>query len=154
MTTDRWRSAWTSPPAWRYRKPAPTLYVCGPKGVMDAVLGAARAAGWPPAQLHFEFFSADVGPSADDGAFEVQLASTGRIVVVPKDRSVAQALFDAGVDVPVSCEQGVCGTCLTRVIAGIPDHKDLYLTPEEQAANDQFTPCCSRARTPRLVLDL
>jgi vanillate O-demethylase ferredoxin subunit len=48
----------------------------------------------------------------------------------------------------------VCGTCLTRVLAGVPDHRDVYLTPEEQAANDQFTPCCSRAKTPRLVLDL
>ena len=74
--------------------------------------------------------------------------------MVPKDKTVVQALADAGVDVQVSCEQGVCGTCLTRVIEGIPDHKDMYLTPEEQAANDQFTPCCSRAKTPRLVLDL
>jgi vanillate O-demethylase ferredoxin subunit len=54
----------------------------------------------------------------------------------------------------VSCEQGVCGTCLTRVREGVPDHRDLYLTPDERAANDQFTPCCSRAKSPRLVLDL
>jgi vanillate O-demethylase ferredoxin subunit len=67
---------------------------------------------------------------------------------------VVQARAEVGVEVPVPCEQGVCGTCLTRVIEGVPDHRDMYLTPEEQAANDQFTPCCSRARTPRLVLDL
>jgi vanillate O-demethylase ferredoxin subunit len=73
---------------------------------------------------------------------------------VPKDQSVVQALAAAGVDVMISCEQGVCGTCLTRVIEGVPDHKDSYLTPEEQAANDQFTPCCSRSKTPQLVLDL
>ncbi|HEY9109628.1 MAG TPA: 2Fe-2S iron-sulfur cluster binding domain-containing protein, partial [Roseateles sp.] len=60
----------------------------------------------------------------------------------------------AGVPLLTSCEQGVCGTCLTRVIAGQPEHRDLYLTPEEQAANDQFLPCCSRARGDRLVLDL
>ena len=71
-----------------------------------------------------------------------------------KDQTVTQALSAAGVEVQTSCEQGVCGTCLTRVLSGVPDHKDLYLTPEEQAANDQFTPCCSRAKTPRLVLDL
>ena len=71
-----------------------------------------------------------------------------------RDRSVVQALAEAGVVVQTSCEQGVCGTCLTRVLDGVPDHRDLYLTPEEQAANDQFTPCCSRARTPLLVLDL
>ncbi|MBN8510213.1 MAG: oxidoreductase [Burkholderiales bacterium] len=130
------------------------LYVCGPKGFMDAVLGTARARGWPEAQLHYEFFAADVAPQAGDGAFEVLLASSGRVVVVPKDRSVTQALAEAGVEVPTSCEQGVCGTCLTRVIEGEPDHRDVYLTPEEQAANDQFTPCCSRAKSPRLVLDL
>jgi vanillate O-demethylase ferredoxin subunit len=130
------------------------LYVCGPKGFMDAVLGAARDSGWPASQLHCEYFSADVAPSASDESFEVQVASTGRIIVVPRDKTVVQALTEAGVEVQTSCEQGVCGTCLTRVLEGVPDHKDMYLTPEEQAANDQFTPCCSRAKSARLVLDL
>ena len=130
------------------------LYVCGPKGFMDAVLNTARAKGWPEAQLHYEFFAGAVAKSGSDASFEVQLASSGKIVVVPGDKTVVQALADAGIDVQVSCEQGVCGTCLTRVLEGVPDHKDVYLTPEEQAANDQFTPCCSRAKTPRLVLDL
>lgn len=130
------------------------LYVCGPKGFMDAVLGKARANGWPEKQLHYEFFTAEVSKSDSDGAFEVKLASSGRIVQVPKDQTVVQALAATGVDVMVSCEQGVCGTCLTRVLEGVPEHKDSYLSPEEQAANDQFTPCCSRAKTPLLVLDL
>lgn len=135
-------------------RPGRHLYVCGPQGLMDAVLGGARAAGWPEAQLHWEFFGAAPTASASDGGFEVQLASSGRIIPVAADQTVAQALEAAGVIVPTSCEQGVCGTCLTRVLDGVPDHRDLYLTPEEQAANDQFTPCCSRAKSPRLVLDL
>jgi vanillate O-demethylase ferredoxin subunit len=130
------------------------LYVCGPKGFMDAVLGTARAQGWPEEQLHFEFFGAEVAKSDNDASFEIKLASSGRIIVVPKDKTVTKALAEAGVEVMMSCEQGVCGTCLTRVLDGVPDHKDSYLTPEEQAANDQFLPCCSRAKTPRLVLDL
>lgn len=130
------------------------LYVCGPKGFMDAVLSTARAQGWAESQLHYEFFAGEAVRSDSDAGFNVQLASSGRIVAVPADKSVVQALQDVGVDVPVSCEQGVCGTCLTRVIEGVPDHRDLYLTPQEQAANDQFLPCCSRAKTPRLVLDL
>ncbi|KRH98674.1 PDR/VanB family oxidoreductase [Curvibacter sp. PAE-UM] len=130
------------------------LYVCGPKGYMDAVLGTARAAGWPESQLHYEFFGAEVAKSDSDAGFEIRLASSGRIIMVPKDQTVTQALAAAGVEVMVSCEQGVCGTCLTRVLEGVPDHKDSYLTPEEQAANDQFTPCCSRSKTPQLVLDL
>lgn len=135
-------------------QPGVHLYVCGPKGFMDWVLDSARAAGWPAEQLHYEFFSADVGPSDSDAAFDVKLASSGRIVRVEKDQTVVQALAAAGVEVQTSCEQGVCGTCLTRVLEGEPDHKDMYLTEDEQAANDQFTPCCSRSRTPLLVLDL
>ncbi|HEX5393275.1 MAG TPA: PDR/VanB family oxidoreductase [Rhodocyclaceae bacterium] len=130
------------------------LYVCGPKGFMDAVLNTARSAGWPEEQLHYEFFSADVVKSDADGSFEVKLASSGRVVTVPKDKTVIAALAEAGIDVPVSCEQGVCGTCLTRVIEGVPDHRDAYLTPEEKAANDQFLPCCSRAKSACLVLDI
>ena len=130
------------------------VYVCGPKGFMDAVLGTARAAGWPEAQLHFDFFGATAVPTGGDAAFEVQLASSGRVVAVTAGQTVVQALAEAGVEVMTSCGQGVCGTCLTRVLAGEPLHRDLYLTPEEQTANDQFLPCCSRARSARLVLDL
>lgn len=130
------------------------LYVCGPKGFMDAALELARAAGWPASQLHYEFFGAEVAKSDSDAGFDIKLASSGRIIPVAKDQTVTQALSAAGVEVLTSCEQGVCGTCLTRVLEGVPDHKDQYLTPEEQAANDQFTPCCSRSKTPLLVLDL
>ena len=130
------------------------LYVCGPKGFMDAVLASARAQGWPEAQLHYEFFSAEVVKSTADASFDVKLASSGRIIKVLSDQTVIQALSAAGVEVQTSCEQGVCGTCLTRVLEGVPDHKDMYLTPEEQAVNDQFMPCCSRSKTPLLVLDI
>jgi vanillate O-demethylase ferredoxin subunit len=130
------------------------VYVCGPQGFMDAVLGRARAAGWPEAQLHYEFFGAAPTAKADDGSFSVRLASSGRVIAVAADQSVTDALSAAGVVVATSCEQGVCGTCLTRVLSGTPDHRDLYLTPEEQAVGDQFTPCCSRSKTAELVLDL
>jgi len=130
------------------------LYVCGPKGFMDAVLNHARARGWPDQQVHYEFFSAGETKSAGDRAFTVKLASSGRVVTIPGERSVVEALADVGIQIPISCQQGVCGTCLTRVLEGEPEHRDLYLSPEEQAKNDQFTPCCSRAKSACLVLDL
>jgi vanillate O-demethylase ferredoxin subunit len=130
------------------------VYVCGPKGFMDAVLGEARAQGWPESQVHYEFFGATPMQTEGDQAFEVQLASSGRIVVVPLSQTVVQALSAVGVEIPTSCEQGVCGMCITMVLQGTPDHKDVYFTPAEHAANDQFTPCCSRAKSSRLVLDL
>ncbi len=73
---------------------------------------------------------------------------------MPGNMTVAQALQQAGVALETSCEQGACGTCLTRVLEGEPDHRDVYLTPAEQARNDQFLPCCSRAKSAILVLDL
>jgi len=130
------------------------LYVCGPQGFMDAVLAAGRAAGWPEERLHREYFAAAPVDHSHDGAFELEIASSGRVIPVRADQSALAALLAAGFDIPMSCEQGVCGTCLTRIRSGTPEHHDQYLTPEEQAANDQFLPCCSRAKTPRLVLDL
>ena len=131
------------------------LYVCGPTGFMDAVLNAARAAGWAEERLHREYFSAaPAAPAANDGGFELEIASTGRVIPVRADQTALAALLEAGLDVPFSCEGGVCGTCLTGVKAGTPDHRDQYLTPEERDAGNQFLPCCSRASSARLVLDL
>jgi ferredoxin len=93
-------------------------------------------------------------PLADDGSFELQLQTSGQIFRVTKDQSILKVLQDAGHDVPFSCSEGICGTCLTKVVAGKPDHWDLFLTPEEQEANDQMLICCSRSQTARLVLDL
>lgn len=89
-----------------------------------------------------------------DGSFEIEIASSGRIVEVAPDQSAIEALAAAGIDLPVSCEQGICGTCVTMVIAGEPDHRDMFLSAEDRTANDLFTPCCSRAISRRLVLDL
>ena len=130
------------------------LYVCGPQGFIEYVLGTAKAQGWPQAQLHVEYFSAAAVDTTGDQPFDVKLASSGKVFTVPAGTTVIKVLLDAGVEIPYSCEEGVCGTCLTRVVEGVPDHRDMYLTEEEQAANDQFTPCCSRAKTKLLVLDL
>jgi vanillate O-demethylase ferredoxin subunit len=84
----------------------------------------------------------------------VHLQKSGQILKVSKDQSILAVLQDAGLDVPFSCSQGICGTCLTPVVAGQPDHWDMYLTPEEQAKGDCIMVCCSRSQTARLVLDL
>lgn len=136
-------------------RPGVHVYVCGPSGFMDWVLSGARARGWPEAQLHREYFAAPA--PADTGAdtsFTVQLGRDGAAYTVPAGESVVAVLTRHGVEIPVSCEQGVCGTCLTRVLEGVPDHRDAFLTEAERAANDRFLPCCSRALSERLVLDL
>lgn len=136
-------------------QPAGThLYVCGPAGFIEAATSIAKARGWPADHVHFEYFAAGPTDRADDGSFEVQVASSGKIFTVPPAVSALQVLNDAGIDIPWSCEEGVCGTCVTRLLDGVPDHRDHFLSDAEKAAGDIFTPCCSRARSARLVLDL
>ena len=130
------------------------LYVCGPTGFMAWILDTAKQAGWPDAQVHREYFGAAPIDTASDGGFEVRIASTGQVIPVAADQTIVVALAAQGVDIMVSCEQGVCGTCLTRVLEGEPDHRDVYLTDDEHAKNDEFTPCCSRSKSAVLVLDL
>ena len=135
------------------------LYVCGPSGYIDFICAQARAAGVDESRIHFERFALDedqrpAAPAEGDVAFQVRLASTGEVFDIPADETVTSALDRQGVFIPVSCEEGICGTCLTGIQEGIPDHRDSYLTDAEHAANDQFTPCYSRARTAVLVLDL
>lgn len=130
------------------------LYVCGPGGFMQYVLDSARAQGWPEERLHREYFAAAPVDTTLDGVFSVKVGSTGQVFEVPVDQTVVQVLASHGIEIQMSCEQGICGTCLTRVLEGVPEHRDLYLTEAEQALNDQFTPCCSRSKSPLLVLDI
>jgi len=130
------------------------IYVCGPGGFINHVVQVAQGMGWPATHIHLEYFAAAPQDHSADAAFDVKIASTGKTCTVPAGESVVQALARHGVEILTSCEQGVCGTCITRVLEGEPDHRDLYFTDEEKAKNDQFTPCCSRSRTPVLVLDL
>lgn len=130
------------------------IYVCGPTGFIDFVVNTAKGMGWTPEQIHLEYFGAAPQDTAGDQAFQVRIASSGKTYEVPANETVVQALAKHGVEILVSCEQGVCGTCITRVLEGECDHRDMYFTDDEKAKNDQFTPCCSRAKSKVLVLDL
>lgn len=134
-------------------QPGDAVYVCGPNGFMDHVLATARGLGWQASALHSERFGA-APPAADAGSFDLVLARSHRTLRVGSDESALSALLAAGIEVPMSCEQGICGSCLTRVLEGEPEHRDVFLTEAERAANHCFTPCCSRARGRRLVVDL
>lgn len=131
------------------------VYVCGPAGYISWVLDTARALGWPEETLHREYF-APTAPShgSAGGAFKVRLANRGVVVDVLPDQSVAEAIVAAGIGLPMSCEQGICGSCVVRVLEGIPEHRDSYLTESEKVRNDQMTLCVSRSCSPVLVLDI
>lgn len=135
-------------------EPGTQVYLCGPAGFINFVLQTAEGMGWPKEQLHLEYFANAPQDTAADRAFQVKLASSGKTYDVAADQTVTQALAAQGVEILTSCEQGVCGTCITRVLEGECDHRDMYFNDAEKARNDQFTPCCSRAKGAVLVLDL
>lgn len=142
-----------APKALCAAQPAGThVYVCGPSGFMDWVIDEAKAAGLPKERIHYEYFNARI--DTHGAAFEVVAAKSGITVTVGEDQTILDALAGAGIKVDKSCEQGVCGTCICDVIEGTPDHKDKFLTEEEREDGDQIVVCCSRAKTPRLVLDI
>ena len=128
------------------------VYVCGPSGFMDWVIGEARRLGLPEAQIHKEYFQVEADTSG--GAFDVVAKKSGKTVRVEQGRSIVDALATVGIKVQVSCEQGVCGTCLCNVLDGVPDHRDIFRTDEEKADNDQMLLCCSRAKSDTLVLEI
>jgi phthalate 4,5-dioxygenase reductase subunit len=129
------------------------LYCCGPRGLMDAVRAKALQCGWPASALHFEDFGSGEAEGGEAGGeFLVRLARSGRDVPVPAGVSILEALRRTGLEVPSSCESGTCGTCRTRLLEGEGDHRDYVLGEDEQ--RDTIMICVSRARSPRLVLDL
>ena len=129
------------------------LYVCGPAAFIEHVLAAASERGWSAPQIHVEYFGATAAPSNGAG-FKVRIGSSGRMIDIPVGKTVTAALAEQGVAIPVACEQGMCGTCVTGILSGTPEHRDLFLSDAEHAKNDRFTPCCSRSLSAELVLDL
>lgn len=128
------------------------IYTCGPIGFMDWVTNLALSHEFNPQQIHKEYFQADIDMSGD--SFEVVAQRSGKTVTVAATETILQALAKEGIHIEMSCEQGVCGTCMCDVIDGEPDHRDVYFTDEEKASNEQILVCCSRAKTPQLVLDI
>lgn len=128
------------------------MYTCGPSGFMGWVISGARDQGYAEDHIHKEYFQVEVDASGE--GFEVVAARSGKTVQVVEGQTILDALAKVGIKIEISCEQGVCGTCLCDVLEGEPDHRDVYLTDEEKAVNDQILVCCSRAKSKKLVLDI
>lgn len=127
------------------------LYCCGPGGMLDAFV--ATNAGRPKGHAHIEYFSAET-EVAVEGGYTLELVRSGKSVTVAEGETMLDALLGAGVDVGFACAEGVCGTCEVKVLDGIPDHRDHFLTEEDKAANTSIMVCCSGSKTPSLVLDI
>jgi len=129
------------------------VYACGPARMLDELESLSPA--WPRGALHVERFQAKAfGESQGADTFEVEARASGLVVTVERGCSIVEMLEQAGIGVPSSCLEGVCGTCETAVIDGRPEHRDSILTPEERESNETMMICVSRSLDSKLVLDI
>lgn len=129
------------------------VYCCGPPSMTDSVEKACAA--MPIGSFRRELFVADGGePPVRTEPYQVELALSGKNLVLKPSESVLDAIVAAGVPLLASCRSGLCGTCETPILAGAPDHRDSILDPDERARGDVFYPCVSRSASDRLVLDI
>lgn len=129
------------------------LYVCGPQPMIDAAIAVAKRLQWREGRLYFELFTAPVQQDGDTD-FEVELASSGKKILVRRDQSILDALLEAGETPLFDCKRGDCGLCQTAVLEGVPDHRDYYLSATERQLNKVMQICVSRAVSKKLVLDI
>lgn len=138
--------------------PSAAVLACGPNGFLDLLGQRLADAGWRRQQFHSERFRAEPAAAGFDagnaGMFEIRIASTGASFTVGPAETIAGVLQANGVPIELSCEQGMCGACITRVVSGTPDHRCIVLSDREKERNDQMAICCSRSSSPVLVLDL
>lgn len=129
------------------------VYACGPARMLDAL--EEQSVDWPRGALHLERFQPKVFSDVDDGStFDVEARRSGLRVTVESSCTILETLERAGIGVPSSCLEGVCGTCETRIIDGEAEHRDSILAPDERIANESMMICVSRSRQPTLVLDI
>jgi ferredoxin-NADP reductase/nitrite reductase/ring-hydroxylating ferredoxin subunit len=129
------------------------VYLCGPGPMLQAARQIAAEAGWPETAVHYEYFK-NTNKIDDSSSFEVALARSCVTLQVPAGKTILAVMREHGIDMPSSCEQGACGTCLATVIEGVPDHQDVYLNDAERRSGTKIMPCVSRAKSARLVLDV
>jgi ferredoxin-NADP reductase/nitrite reductase/ring-hydroxylating ferredoxin subunit len=129
------------------------VYVCGPGPMLEAARRIAAEAGWPEAAVHYEYFK-NTNKIDDSSSFEIALARSCVTLQVPAGKTILQVMRENGIDMPSSCEQGACGTCVATVMEGVPDHQDVYLNDAERRSGTRVMTCVSRAKSARLVLDI
>lgn len=134
-----------------HANPSTHLYCCGPARLIDAFIEAGK--GRQQDTVHYERFAAADAPAVE-GGYTAVLQRTGKRVNVEPGKTLLDALLDENVQVPYACSNGICGTCLTKVIAGVPDHRDEFLSGEEKKTGKCMLVCCSGSLSPELVLDL
>ncbi|MET3807786.1 ferredoxin-NADP reductase [Nakamurella sp. UYEF19] len=140
-----------------------TVLTCGPETFMADLQHQLVEFGCDPGNLHRESFTfadpavalqlqgADPAEHPAHAGFPVEFAHLGRTVHCPPGSTVLQAAAAAGITLPSSCSQGLCGTCKSRLVSGEVDMQHAGGVRPKEIAQGRFLPCCSVPLTPLVV---
>jgi ferredoxin-NADP reductase len=125
--------------------PNASAILCGPMRLLEAARHGWAAAGRPAADLRYETFGSSGLLPAE--SFRVRIDHSGREILVPGNKSMLDALNEAGFEVMSDCRRGECGVCAIDIIAvdGQIDHRDVFFSDHQKQANARICPCVSRA---------
>lgn len=133
--------------------PGAEAYVCGPIGLLEAAKHAWKESGRPSASLRFETFGSSGRYAAE--RFTVKIPRLALTIEVPPNHTLLDALEGAGVDMIYDCRRGECGLCALPILdaEGVVDHRDVFFSDEEKAANGKLCTCVSRVVGGAITLD-
>ena len=134
--------------------PGMHLYLCGPGPMLEAGAADRGRAGLAGRRRCISNTSRTPRSSTTVRASRWRWRAPALTLQVPAGKTILEVMREAGIDMPSSCEQGACGTCLATVIEGEPDHQDVYLNDAEKQSGTKIMTCVSRAKSARLVLDI
>lgn len=105
------------------------VFICGPQPMMDVVTDGLKLANVKDEQVRLESFEAGkTSPSeiiaeesgANENSSEVSVLLEGEnySITVPKDRPVLEVGLEDGLDMPYSCQSGLCTACRGKCVEG------------------------------------
>lgn len=130
------------------------IYVCGSYEFIQYVENTALSMNWNKHFIHKECFKNTnlMLPVSSVEEHVLEIASTGQKIPILQNENIAEVLNQAGYAVPMSCEQGICGTCTLRYIDGEFFHQDMILNDQDHLT--LFTPCCSKIKSKKVIIDI
>jgi ferredoxin-NADP reductase/predicted pyridoxine 5'-phosphate oxidase superfamily flavin-nucleotide-binding protein len=129
-----------------------SFYLCGPEKLLTEFKQLAEQSGIAAKFIHFERFKK--AHNKNEKEISVTLAKSNKTLVVASEQSILEAMIEADISIPYSCQTGSCKTCQVKVLDGIPEHLDLVLTDKEKVKDKLFCPCVSRAKSASITLDI
>lgn len=138
--------------------PFDAFYLCGPEAMINHITGVLTDNGVPKEKILFELFTTE-----DTGAIDTGTEGKTELSVVVDDEettfsmdsqeTVLDAALDHDLDVPYSCQGGICSSCIARVVEGKAEMRKNQILTDEEIEEGLILTCQAQPLTPTLKVD-